>query len=264
MEQQNYNKEKLNLLFVILASFLIGNALLAELIGSKMFSVNKLLNIPPEGFSLSGLNLFGFQMNMSIGILMWPLVFILSDLVNEYFGKTGVKRISVLAAVLIGYTSIILLSAAKLPPADFWLSLNNVDPDGNPLNINHAWTMIFSQSVGIIVGSITAFLIGQLIDAYTFHWLRSITGHKALWLRATGSTIVSQLIDSFVILFIAFFILGNWNMKQVLEVGLMQYLYKISFAIVLTPLIYLIHFVIDRYLGKHESEAIIEQTDKNW
>src|SRR5512133_1456653 len=153
MEQQNYNKDKLNYLFFILAACLIGNALLAELIGSKIFSVNKLFEIPPEGFNLAGIHLFGSQMNMSIGILMWPLVFILSDLVNEYFGKKGVKRISVLASVLIAYTSIILISAAKLPPADFWLSLNNVDPDGNPLNINHAWTMIFSQSVGIIVGS---------------------------------------------------------------------------------------------------------------
>jgi queuosine precursor transporter len=264
MEQQRYNKDKLSMLFFVLAAFLIGNALLAELIGSKIFSVNKLLHIPPEGFSLFGSHLLSSQLNMSIGILMWPLVFILSDLVNEYFGKKGVKRISLVTAILIAYSSVILISASEMPPADFWLSLNSSDPDGNPMNINHAWTMIFRQSVGIIFGSITAFLLGQLIDAYTFHWLRKVTGHKALWLRATGSTVISQVIDSFVVLFIAFFILGNWSMSRVLEVGIVQYAYKVTFAVVLTPLIYLIHFIIDKYLGKKESEGIIEETDQNW
>jgi queuosine precursor transporter len=264
MEQLKYNKDKMNMLFFVLAAFLLGNALLAELIGSKIFSVNKLFLIPPEGFSLGGFHLFKAQLNMSIGILMWPLVFILSDLVNEYFGKQGVKRISVVTAILIAYSSIILISASKMPPADFWMNLNNMDPDGNPLNINHAWTMIFRQSVGIIIGSIVAFLLGQLIDAYTFHWLRKMSGHKALWLRATGSTVISQLIDSFVILFIAFFLLGKWSIGQVIEVGLVQYAYKVGFAIVLTPLIYLIHFAIDKYLGKKESVEIIEQTNQDW
>jgi uncharacterized integral membrane protein (TIGR00697 family) len=118
--------------------------------------------------------------------------------------------------------------------------------------------------MGIIVGSIMAFLVSQLVDVYAFHYLRKLTGHKKLWLRATGSTVISQLIDSFVILFIAFYFLGNWTFGQVLSVGVVQYTYKIIMAVALTPLIYIFHYFIDRYLGKDESTKLIEETDKDW
>jgi len=120
------------------------------------------------------------------------------------------------------------------------------------------------MGLGIIVGSLTAFLVSQLVDAYVFHYFRKLTGHKFLWLRATGSTVVSQLIDSFVILFIAFYFLGNWSLEQVFRVGLVQYIYKVLLAIALTPLIYLVHIAIDKYLGKETSEILIEEADQNW
>ena len=109
-----------------------------------------------------------------------------------------------------------------------------------------------------MIGSIISFLVGQLVDAYTFHFLRKLTQHKLLWLRATGSTIVSQLIDSFLILLIAFYFFGNWSLIEVISVGIIQYLYKIIIAILLTPLIYWAHFIIDRYLGKEFSKKVIE------
>jgi len=136
-----------------------------------------------------------------------------------------------------------------LPPADFWLENNRmVVAEGN-FDINLAYNAVFRQGVNIIVGSLTAFLVSQLIDAYTFQYLKKITGHRYLWLRATGSTVISQLIDSFLILFVAFYCLGNWSLDQVFQVGLLQYIYKVSLAILLTPLIYLMHWIIDRYLS---------------
>jgi len=141
------------------------------------------------------------------------------------------------------------------------------DLSGNPLLINDAYSIIFRQGINIIIGSITAFLISQMIDVYAFHYIRKITGHKQLWLRATGSTVISQIIDSFVVLFVAFYLLGGttrWTFREVMTVGTMQYLYKISFAILLTPVIYIVHFIIDRYLGKKGADDIIEETDKNW
>jgi hypothetical protein len=120
------------------------------------------------------------------------------------------------------------------------------------------------MGLGIVVGSLTAFLVSQLVDAYVFHYFRKLTGHKYLWLRSTGSTVVSQVIDSFVILFIAFYFLGNWSLGQVLRVGLVQYSYKVLLAIALTPLIYLAHSLIDKYLGKESSEIIIEEADQDW
>jgi uncharacterized integral membrane protein (TIGR00697 family) len=252
---------KKTLLYLLLASFFITNAIIAEFGGVKMFSVEKLLGIAPLQ-----LNIFGMitDLNLSVGVLIWPIVFVFSDIINEYFGKTGVQRISFITAGMIGYAFIIILIWTGMPPADFWLKLNGIDAHGRPFDINFAYSTIFRMGLGIIVGSLTAFLVSQLVDAYVFHYLRKLTGHKYLWLRSTGSTVVSQLIDSFVILFIAFYFLGNWSLAQVFRVGSVQYLYKVLLAIALTPVIYLVHTVIDSYLGKETSEIIIEDADKNW
>lgn len=252
---------KKTLLYLVLASFFITNALIAELGGVKIFSLEKMLGIAPLQ-----LNIFGMitDLNLSVGVLIWLIVFVFSDIINEYFGKTGVKRISFITAGMVGYSFLIILMWTGMPPADFWLKINGLDSVGRPFDINYAYSAIFRAGLGIIIGSLTAFLVSQLIDAYVFHYFKILTGHKFLWLRATGSTVVSQVIDSFVILFIAFYFLGNWSLEQVFRVGLVQYIYKISIAIALTPLIYLAHLVIDSYLGKESSEKFIEEADRNW
>jgi uncharacterized integral membrane protein (TIGR00697 family) len=103
-------------------------------------------------------------------------------------------------------------------------------------------------------------LIGQLIDVFVFQKLKSVTGPKKLWLRATGSTLVSQFIDSFVVLYLAF--VGIFPNEQIIAIGLTNYLYKFSVAILLTPLIYLGHYLIDNYLGKEEAEKLSEEASK--
>lgn len=235
-------------LYLILSAIFLTNALVAEFAGVKIFSLEKLLGLMPAHFPFFGGQKLDF--NLSVGVVIWPLVFIVSDLINEYFGRDGVRKISFITAGMIGWAFLIVLAGTGLPPADFWLELNNTAPAGNSFDINYAYTSIFRAGMGIIVGSLAAFLISQLIDAYAFHYLKKLTGHKKLWLRATGSTTISQLIDSFIILFIAFYLLGNWSMQQVMQVGLVQYTYKVLLAILLTPLIYLAHWLIDRYLGR--------------
>jgi queuosine precursor transporter len=244
-------------LFIILSALFITNALLAEFIGVKIISLEKILDIKPLNIPFIGDS--RLSLNMSVGVIIWPIVFIISDIINEYFGRRGVQKISIIAALLISYSFIVVVCSTQSPPADFWLQNNAVDPAGNDFNINFAYNSIFRQGLGIIVGSITAFLVGQLVDAYTFHYLRKLTNHKWLWLRATGSTVVSQLFDSFIILFIAFYLLGNWSFVEVLSVGLIQYIYKIIIAIVLIPVIYWMHYIIDRYLGKERSDEMIQE-----
>ena len=247
---RTFSSEKRNNLYLILACFFLGNAILAELTGAKIFNVGRVFE---EIFGAHSIPGFLLSMNMSIGVVIWPLVFITSDIMNEYFGRNGVRRISFITAAIIAYSSLFLLTANKLPPADFWIRNNPVDPAGNPFDINYAYSSIFRQGVNIIAGSLTAFLVSQLIDVYAFQYFKKITGHKYLWLRATGSTVISQVIDSFLILFVAFYWLGNWSLDQVIRVGVVQYFYKVSLAVILTPLIYLMHFMIDRYIGKgHE------------
>lgn len=257
MDKEKHILNKETALYIFLCGIFLTNAIVAEIIGVKIFSFERAIGREPLNLPF----LFGtrLNMNMSVGILIWPVVFIISDIINEYFGKPGVRRISYLAAGLIGYAFLIIYSGTKLPPADFWMEVNSTDQSGSPFNINYAYSTIFRQGMGIIVGSITAFLVGQIIDMHTFHFLRRLTQHKMLWLRATGSTVVSQFVDSFLILFIAFYWLGNWSFTQVIAVGIIQYIYKITIAIVLTPVIYWIHYIIDRYLGRNESDKLIRQ-----
>lgn len=246
--------KKKNRLFITLFGIFITNALLAEMIGVKIFSFEKTVGLDPANIDILG---FAMSFNLTAGVVIWPIVFITTDLINEYFGKPGVKRISYLTAGLIAYAFIIIFLTMLLAPADFWIDTNSTDSNGNTFNISYAFNKIFGQGQRIIIGSLTAFIIGQLVDVFVFQKLKRITGNKMLWLRATGSTLVSQFIDSFVVLFIAFY--GVFTNSQIVAIGITNYIYKFIVAIALTPLIYLGHSMIDTYLGKDQAEKISEE-----
>jgi uncharacterized integral membrane protein (TIGR00697 family) len=246
-------ENKRSLLFIILGSFFIANAILAEFIGVKIFSLESSLGMNKANWNILG---YSLSFNMTVGVILWPLVFIMTDIINEYYGKRGVKLLSYLAAILISYAFLIIYVGIKLPPADFWI---NRETDFGNLNMQVAFEQIFGQGLWIIIGSLVAFLIGQVADVVVFHYLKKKTGEKKLWLRATGSTLVSQLIDSFVVLFIAFYIGAGWDIKLVLGIGLVNYIYKLTVALALTPLLYFIHRIIDNYLGKELSETMMRE-----
>lgn len=250
-------EQKRHSLFIILSGIFLTNALLAEMIGVKIFSGESTLGLAP-----AHLNILGFTMdfNLTAGVVIWPVVFVTSDLINEYFGKPGVKRISYITAALIAYAFLIVFITMSLPPAQWWMDANSTDDAGNYFNMSYAFNKIFGQGNRIIVGSLTAFLIGQLVDVFVFQKLRKVTGAKQLWLRATGSTLVSQLVDSFVVLFIAFY--GTFSTSQIIAIGITNYIYKFIVAIVLTPLIYLGHYFIDKYLGKEHAHQLSEDAAK--
>ena len=243
-------KNKLNNIFIILTGIFITNAIIAEILGTKIFDFSLLKN-----FSLS------------VGVLIWPVVFITTDIINEYFGKSGVKKISYFTIVLILYVFLIVFLSTKLTPNTYWLNINSTDNSGNPFDIDYAYNTIFLQSTGIIIGSVFAFLIAQLLDVFIFQKIKKITKGKFIWLRATGSTLISQLIDSFVVLTIAFYFLApegkEWSINQVFVVGFDNYTFKFFVAIIITPFIYLAHYLIDSYLGKDLAEKAKEQALKD-
>jgi len=243
-------------LFLTLSGIFIANALLAELIGVKIFSAEALLGLPGAQVPILGTKL---DFNLTAGVIIWPVVFITTDIINEYFGKAGVKKISILTVLLIIYAFVVISIVSGLPPAAFWLEINNADAAGNPFNIDYAFSSIYRQGLGIIIGSVIAFLISQFLDASVFHWLRRHTGSKKIWLRATGSTLVSQLIDSIVVLFVAFYLFGDWSLTMVMSVAAINYLYKFLVAVVLTPLLYIAHYIIDAYLGKQQAEVLMQE-----
>ncbi len=250
-------KNKPTRLFLILGGFFIANALIAEIIGVKIFSLEKTLGFSPLDIHILGNDL---SFNLTAGVLLWPVVFIMTDIINEYYGMRGVKFLSWLTAGLIAFAFLIFIGAINLVPADFFIT--SKQGSGVP-NMSKAYNSVLGQGGFIIIGSLTAFILSQLIDVFVFHKIKKITGEKKIWLRATGSTLISQFIDSFVVLFIAFYIgtrvnaSGNdfvWPFKLFIAVGIVNYVYKFIVAILMTPVIYLIHGMIEKYLG-HEQAA---------
>ncbi|MEQ7799409.1 queuosine precursor transporter [Pedobacter sp. ASV1-7] len=246
-------------LLLVLGAFFVANAILSEFIGVKIFTVEGTLGIKQFDINLFGVPNLSFH--MSAGVLTWPIIFIMTDIINEYFGVRQVRFLSILTAILISYAFIVVGAAMHLQPSDFWV---NQDINGQKVNMNAAFAGIFGQGMWIIVGSITAFLVGQIADVLIFHRIKKITGDKALWLRATGSTVVSQFIDSFVVIFIAFYLNPqyHWSFQMVMAIGLVGYVYKFIVAILMTPVLYLVHGIIDGYLGKDLSQRMIKMAGR--
>ncbi|CAN5320047.1 queuosine precursor transporter [soil metagenome] len=222
-------KTKKELVFIILAGIFITNAVVAELIGGKLIYMGPFI--------------------MSVGILPWPVVFIATDIINEYYGRSGVKKLSIITASLIVYAFVILFFAMKVPAAD-----------GISVVTDSQFTAVFGQSMWIIVGSVIAFLVSQFIDVSIFWLLREKTGGKMIWLRSTGSTIVSQLIDTFIVAGIGFWLPGKVDTGTFINMALTGYTAKLIIAIVLTSAIYLGHSAIEKYIGDEASHELLKHT----
>jgi uncharacterized integral membrane protein (TIGR00697 family) len=237
-------------LFIILSGFFIANALLAEFIGIKLFSLEKTFGFTPLSMTFYGVKDLGFT--LTAGVLLWPVVFVMTDIINEYYGRKGVRFLSWLAVGLIIYAFFMAWLAMKAPPNDWWQSTSGLrdDPAQSLSNMDLAFSRIFGQGMWIIAGSLIAFLVGQLVDVLIFHRIKRITGEKKIWLRATGSTLVSQFIDSFLVLLVAFYIGADYDLVRVLAIGTVNYIYKFVMAIILTPVIYGVHGLIENHLGQ--------------
>jgi uncharacterized integral membrane protein (TIGR00697 family) len=237
--QESAYERRRGVLLLVLAAFFVGNALLAELVGGKLFKVHT----PAWTWILSA------------GIVLWPVVFIMTDIINEYFGRVYVRRLSLIVACVIAY-AYLALGATRLVKAD---------PEISPVQ-DEAFNQVLFQSQWIIVGSIIAFLVAQLVDVTVFWFVRRRTGHRMLWLRAQGSTVVSQLIDTFIVQFIGLYLpwrLGfnqeyDYTFRTYLIGATSGYVFKVIVAIAVTPALYVVHALIDRYLGARQSQVMIE------
>ncbi|HQW09243.1 MAG TPA: queuosine precursor transporter [Steroidobacteraceae bacterium] len=238
-------------LFIALTAFFLVNAILAEFVGVKIFSLEDTLGTAPVNWQLFGV---GGTLNFTAGVLLWPFVFIMTDVINEYYGVRGVRFISWVAVGCIVYAFVAAYAVIALAPAGFWVQANA--SLGVP-DVQRAFALIFGQGMWTIGGSLVAFMIGQLIDVLVFHRIRRYTGERLVWLRATASTAVSQLVDSYIVLYIAF-VLGpqQWPVGQFLAVGTVNYGYKMAAAVALIPLLYLSRGLIERYLGRIEVDRM--------
>ena len=241
-------------LFIVLSAFFCVNAVLAEFIGVKIFALEDTLGMAPLEWNLFGQS---GSLNFTVGTLLWPFVFVFTDVINEFYGRRGVRYISWIAVALIAYGFVFAFAGIALAPAPWWVDA--AQAQGVP-DYQAAYAAVFGQGLWSIVGSIVAFLVGQLIDVSVFHRIRQATGERWVWLRATGSTAVSQLVDSFVVLYIAF-VMGpqHWPIPQFLAIGTVNYLYKMLAAIALIPLLYLMRRGITAYLGAQRAAELRHQ-----
>lgn len=222
-------KNKRTLVLFILSGFFIANTIVAEMIGSKLIS-------------------FGGPFVNGVSLVLWPFVFILTDILNEYYGKEVVRKLTFITVGLIIYVFLVLWIAIQIPAVDF-----------SPVKDNDFRT-VFGQSMYMIIASLTAFVTSQLVDSFVFWVIRRRTGSKFLWLRATGSTLVSQLIDTFIVQSIAFVLPGIWTWSDLMRNASFAYGLKIIIAILLIPLIWGIHKVLDSYFGEEEAKRMIDKT----
>jgi uncharacterized integral membrane protein (TIGR00697 family) len=234
MEQNTVGhwNEKRIWVFIFLAGLFITNAVTAELISNKLIEI-------PISFSLGDFKIGPFI--TIVGILPWPVVFLLTDLLNEFYGQKAVRRLSWITAILIAYCFVIVTITLGIPAFEL---------PGSDLADSKSYNKVFGQAQMVIIGSIAAFLVSQILDAFVFDQIKKRTGNKFIWLRSTGSTLLSQLIDSFIVLYIGFVLPGKIKLADFSLLALTNYSLKIVIAISLTPLIYLGHFVMKKILSK--------------
>lgn len=221
------------LVFGIMTSIFVACLLVANLTGAL------LIDVPLP---------WGTVQVISGGILTFPITFLLTDMINEFYGETGAKQITWLGFVMVlGFAGLFQVMQ-QLP-----VSTHTV------LQLE-TFTKVITPFTNMIQASLLAYIVGQFLDIALFRLFKHLTGNKWLWMRATGSTLISQLFDSFIVTFVAFW--GTLPVEQIMAVGQGNYLVKVLAAILITPLLYLGHRLVFRLLGQQSATAIIAEADE--
>lgn len=213
------------LLFLFLLGIFLTSLLVGDIIGGKLTEVH----------------LLGQTRIISVGMIPFPVTFLLTDILNEFYGKKAARTVTMVGFFMVLFTYGLILAAAALP----WAGLTR---DATWTGMTEAsFQSVFLSSQRILLASMVAYLLGQFLDIGVFHLLKRLTSNRFLWLRATGSTLVSQLIDTFVIQLLAWS--GTLSMGKLFELVATAYVIKILVAIGLTPFLYAGHTLVERGLG---------------
>jgi uncharacterized integral membrane protein (TIGR00697 family) len=229
-------------LFVTCSAVFLTALVIAEATASKFFTAMDLpftIHIFGESFD---------RVIMTAGVIAFPITFIVTDVMNEYFGKRGIRFVTFVGMAMIVFEYVLLQIAMAVP-------VDEISPVSQ-----QAFTSVFGASTRIIFGSLIAYLVGQLADITLFHWIRKLTRGRHLWLRATGSTFGSQFLDTFIVLTVAF--AGVLSIQSIIAITLFNYAYKFVIAVAITPIIYAAHWVMDLYLGHEAATELIRESAK--
>jgi uncharacterized integral membrane protein (TIGR00697 family) len=217
-------------LFVWLTALFCVSLVVADTTGGKFFT-----------FDVFAIGSYRFVTH-SAGMLSFPVTFLLTDLVNEYYGKRAARLVTLvgLGAALLAF--LLIFTARQLPVA----AMSPVPQE--------AFDTVFAMSNRLYVASLTAYLIGQFADIQLFGLLKRMTRGRFVWLRATGSTVVSQMLDSLLVTYILFTGVvqqdgSTMPVGAILVMAATGYVLKFLIALALTPLVYLGRWLIHTRLG---------------
>ena len=217
-------------IYLWLTATMVACLLIADITGVKLFQFT----------------LWGLTVQHTCGMLTFPVTFLLTDLINEYYGRKAARR-AIWIALAMGLLAFAVVNVALAMPR--W---------DVPFNISEgSFEAVFANSRVMYIASLGAFLVGSLCDIWIFGWLKRLTGGKYVWVRATGSTVVSQLIDSFVVTYLAFSLgrqlfptdAAPMPMNEVLKTAVTGYVLKFVIALGLTPMVYLGRAIMTYHFG---------------
>jgi queuosine precursor transporter len=217
--------DKRHKLFLVLTAVFMTCFVVGDIIGGKLVQWT----------------IFGHTFTSTVGMVPFPITFLLTDVVNEFYGKRAARFITLLGFGMGVLAFAIIYLAAAFPFASFTRA------PGWPGMNEQSFTNVFLGSLRMIAASLCAFLVAQFVDIGVFHLLKRLTSNKLLWLRATGSTVASQLIDTITITVVAW--TGLRSTSEIVNIIYTNYGLKVLIAFGLTPLVYLCHSLVERRLG---------------
>ncbi len=216
-------------LYLYLSGIFLTALLIGDTIGSKLFVVDI-----PLGFAT-------LPATLSVGAIWFPITFLLTDVINEFYGSKGARFVTFLGFWMAILSFLIILAARFIPAASF-----------SPIR-QDVFNNVFGNANRIFFASLVAYLIGQLVDISIFQAAKKLTQSKHIWLRSTGSTLISQLVDTLVVTWVAFY--GILDPAVLKRAAITSYVVKVMLAVGLTPVIYALHGLIHRTLGIEEHPA---------
>lgn len=235
----------------VLCALFVGFFVAAEVIGGKLFRFT-LFGVGPRDLGFGD----GPEFAATAGILAFPLTFVMTDIVNEYYGRPVVRLFTWIGIGVNLLLQPVLRAAIAVPAISFTPGISDAE-------LQRGFEIALGQTTSIVIASLCAFALAQWLDVSVFTWLRRLTGGKWLWLRAQGSTIVSQLIDTLAVIYLAFVVIpmltgaARWSVSDAFSVSLTNYVYKFLIAVGMTPALYIVHALVDAYLGKQSAAALV-------
>jgi queuosine precursor transporter len=220
-------------LYVYLCAVFLTALLIGDTIGSKLFTV-----AIPFGFTT-------LHATLSVGAIWFPITFLLTDVINEFYGSAGARFITFVGFFMAIFAFVVIFLARLIPAAPF-------SPVGQD-----AFDNVLGNANRIFVASLIAYLVGQLVDIAIFQSAKRLTQSRHIWLRSTGSTLISQLIDTLIVTYVAFY--GKITTAQLHQAATTSYIVKVLLAIGLTPVIYALHALIHRRMHLEEAPADAER-----